>query len=558
MSIKLVESEIRRFIAAREPEVICLTGRWGVGKTFAWNRYLRDACTNNGVGLKRYSYVSLFGVNSLDEARYAVFENSVTSSGIGIEPSLETLRSNAKDVLERLGKRVFGFLNLTPLTRDYVGGLGPVWFSSVKETLICIDDVERRGQDLSVRDVLGLVSNLKERKACRVVLILNDEALEEEKEDFQRYFEKVVDACLVFAPSAEDCARIALVSNSRIGRLLAQRCVALGISNIRLIKKIERCVQTVEPLLAEFDEQVLNQAVQSLALLGWSKYEPDSAPSLAFLKTGRAAGLFRVKREELAGEKEASWNALLDAYGWSAMDEFDLVLLDGILNGFFDQSLIAKHGSQLNDNIEAAKRGNSLSNAWKMYHDSFAANEDQVVNSVYESCITNVQYITPVNLNGAVQLLKGLGRPQLATEVIKHYVVSRGKEREIFDLAHYPFTNHIDDPDVVKAFEDKCATIKDERDPTAILLSISKQRGWNPEDIEILTNLSIDRYYEIFKNNEADDLATVIDSCLLFDRISNASAAMAEIPKRAKEALRIIGRESRLNAMRVRKYGIEV
>lgn len=69
MSLELVENEIRRFLSSGEPEVICVSGHWGVGKTYAWNRYVQDAQRKRRFELKRYSYVSLFGINSLDELK---------------------------------------------------------------------------------------------------------------------------------------------------------------------------------------------------------------------------------------------------------------------------------------------------------------------------------------------------------------------------------------------------------------------------------------------------------------------------------------------------------
>ena len=35
MSTALVEKEIERFLASPEPEVLCLRGKWGVGKTYS-------------------------------------------------------------------------------------------------------------------------------------------------------------------------------------------------------------------------------------------------------------------------------------------------------------------------------------------------------------------------------------------------------------------------------------------------------------------------------------------------------------------------------------------
>ena len=45
MSTELVEveKEIARFLVSPEPEVLCISGKWGVGKTFSWNVFLRTA-----------------------------------------------------------------------------------------------------------------------------------------------------------------------------------------------------------------------------------------------------------------------------------------------------------------------------------------------------------------------------------------------------------------------------------------------------------------------------------------------------------------------------------
>jgi hypothetical protein len=182
----------------------------------------------------------------------------------------------------------------------------------VKNTLICIDDIGRRGKGLAVRDVMGLASHLKEHKECKVILILNDDGLEEDKNEFQTYYEKVVDSTLCFAPTAEDCARIALSGKTTGDQLLTTNCIALRISNIRPIKKIERAVRTIEPLLKPFDEQVLKQAFQSLTLFAWSLYEPTKAPPIDYLRKHNSAEYLVSKGETALNENEASWNALLE------------------------------------------------------------------------------------------------------------------------------------------------------------------------------------------------------------------------------------------------------
>jgi hypothetical protein len=61
-STKLLRQQIERFLASNEPEVLSIRGKWGAGKTYAWNRFLLHARDDDAIALKNYAYVSLFGV----------------------------------------------------------------------------------------------------------------------------------------------------------------------------------------------------------------------------------------------------------------------------------------------------------------------------------------------------------------------------------------------------------------------------------------------------------------------------------------------------------------
>ena len=76
MSVDLVKTEIARFLKDDRPGVLCIRGKWGVGKTHAWKEALKAALSEKRLGLLKYAYVSLFGLNSLEAFKYAVFENS--------------------------------------------------------------------------------------------------------------------------------------------------------------------------------------------------------------------------------------------------------------------------------------------------------------------------------------------------------------------------------------------------------------------------------------------------------------------------------------------------
>jgi hypothetical protein len=81
------------------------------------------------------------------------------------------------------------------LLRCYWGTIAkgqPLLFTAVRNQVICIDDLERRGA-ISVKDVFGLISYVREQRTCKVVLLLNETQLKQDAEaakEFENYFEK--------------------------------------------------------------------------------------------------------------------------------------------------------------------------------------------------------------------------------------------------------------------------------------------------------------------------------------------------------------------------------
>ena len=561
MSTSLVKNEILRFLSSDKPETLCIKGRWGVGKTFSWKQYLQDAAEiSKGIALERYAYVSLFGMNSLDELKYSIFEATVKKDQANRSASLQTLKSSM-DSVEKLGRKYAWAINLIPGSKNYLGAAAPAFFMSVRSQIVCIDDLERKGSKLDAADVLGLISFLKEERSCKVVLLLNDEALEvPDREKFDKYLEKVIDVSLAFAPSSSECVDIALPNRDAVSIRVSELCIKLGIKNIRVIRKIESAIRSIKLILEEFDEEVFTQAASSLALFGWSHFQPEEAPTLEFLTTKKAKDVYglqyNLNNQENIDPKEAAWNALLQAYGYVWTDEFDLVLIDGTKNGYFDPEIVKIHAKVLHDGAVATKADGSFQKAWDIYHDSFADNQEQVLDTVHASFMKNFKYISPMNLNGTVSLFKELGRNNQASKMIKHYIEHRDEERKFFNLEEYPFSSSVTDQEVIEAFRAKCASMEDKRDIPKLLQGLKD--NWTEESLLTLSAASVDEFYKSFKEATGNDLSKRIASALQFDNVANASDTMKEISKRAKQALRRIASESPINARRVAKYGIKL
>jgi hypothetical protein len=182
---ELVRTEIQKFLASPEPDVLCISGPWGVGKTCLWKDTLKKGPVP---ALSDYSYVSLFGIDSLEALKMAIYANQAR---LGKAPA-DKWRSK----IAMGGKKAQPLLELTPYVGNLVKALGTLYFSQVTKQIVCIDDLERRSKNLDVKDVLGLISFLKEERMCKVVLLLNDGQLDAEgAEMFRGHFEKTIELC---------------------------------------------------------------------------------------------------------------------------------------------------------------------------------------------------------------------------------------------------------------------------------------------------------------------------------------------------------------------------
>lgn len=541
---KFIELAIDRFLENDTPSVLCISGKWGVGKTFLWQEKMRKAVANGRLGLNRYSYVSLFGLSSLDDLKSSIFENTNTL----------TNHNEWTSALSELGKKSRGLAESIP----YVGkwfekNSERLWFLTVRNSFVCIDDLERAGGSLRMRDVLGLASFLKEQRKCKVVILLNEEELDDAgKEELSKYLEKVVDLRMVFEPDAQDSVRIALVGEDAITKQIAECVVHLGISNIRVIKKIEKVIHDVWPLVADLDEYVRRQSIQSLVLLGWSHHQPNLAPTIKFLSERRGV----ISKKEFTPE-ESKWSALLDAYPFRDMDELDGELLGAIRNGYVNEEKLRAKAVTLNDTVLAQRRDSSLEDAWNLYNLSFEDNEQEVLDRMYEALKQSVQSVTPLNLDATIRLFRDLGHNDKANELLDWFMANRIASDEFWSLEDDSFGNVLD-AGVRAAFAAKHTKSSAALDPVDVLRRLSASSLWTAEEFEALAALSVDDFYRIFKGHTGRDLRKIINTAFIFERFANPTEEMNQIAPRAREALRRIGAESPLNRRRVQRYGINV
>lgn len=558
MSFDMVKKEIFRFLKSDDPEALVLKGAWGVGKTYTWKKLLKEAQNAGDVKLNKYSYVSLFGINSLDSFKFAIFQQQISTKLIGTEPSLETFKKSTASLLTSLGKRWAHLLQGIPFAKNLTPALDSIAFFSLSKTLICVDDFERKGNDLSSKDALGLLSALKEQKKCKIVLVLNDSSFEEDSlKEYVRYKEKVVDIELYFNPSSAECVDITLENDDLITEKLREYVILLNINNIRIIKKIERLAVIIGSALSRYENEVIYQALQSLVLFTWSYYvKGEQVPSPDFIKHigNRMTGL----DDKEVSDQEKLWQSILSEYNYQATDEFDLVIANAVETGYVDEKALNENAQKINARVIAAKSSSSFEEAWHKYHDSFSNNDEEVLHGIYESFMKNTKHITPLNLNGTVRLFRDLNRNEQADEMIEHYIKVRKDESVLFNLERYAFGADINDKTIVDRFRKINKETRKRKTLQEVLEAIAGRDSWGGEDVKVMANATVDEYFDLFKSVRGRHLSSWVNTCLKFGRFTNASEQDKLIAAKATEALERIAKESDLNALRVAKFGIKI
>jgi hypothetical protein len=550
-SMEVTKSEIERFIRGSEPAVLCVTGEWGVGKTFLWHSVLDDLRKSKGLSLSRYSYVSLFGLSSLDDAKASLFENL---EWLDQDPTnfSQRGRTGAKALAAR-AKKLSELAGALPWVGQAFTKARSLYFSMIQNQIICIDDLDRKSTNLKMKDLLGLISFLREQRGCKIALLLNSEQLGDQKDEFEDLFEKVIESKVVLAPMASESAAIALPAQDSISVTLRAHCEMLDIRNIRVIKQIERLVRRIDELLIEFPQPIRYQAGHSLTLFGWSKYDRKKSPKMEFLKTSSIER--HLAQDNPIPEEVAVWESLLEKYKFQRSDAFDLTLMKYVDSMILDPDAIRGEARALQEQQRLGELHGTFEAAWRTFHDSFADDEDKVVQEIVDSTKRSCEVVSLANLNETVALLKNLGRESEAADLLKFFADNRN-EAGYWTLQDDPFMRGPFDPNVSAIIEQKKPAEPKEFDVAEALIGAAKD--YDRETIAKLAAVPAQTYCDLISAARGENLRSLVLSALEFRRIANASDDMRRVVSLMEEALRMVGRKSRLNALRVKKYGVSI
>ncbi|MFD1438600.1 KAP family P-loop domain protein [Acinetobacter sp. ANC 5380] len=229
---------------------VAITGQWGIGKTFFWNKFINERAKREeerkylpffitqkypNLFNKKYAYISLFGVESLADLKTAICTklssnhfNEFSSKNIETPILLKKFISQFRDI--KVSQ--YGVSASARLIESFL-------FAQVNNAIICFDDFERMSKKLDIEDVMGLANQLKLERNCQVILILDEDKAEgENNKKYAEYKEKLIDETIKIT-SVEPLIRANTQGiDEQLVNLMVKFANELGIHNFRFFQKV--------------------------------------------------------------------------------------------------------------------------------------------------------------------------------------------------------------------------------------------------------------------------------------------------------------------------------
>jgi hypothetical protein len=183
---------------------VLIDGPWGVGKTYLIKGLLDKYYSAAERDQERYAFVSLFGLNSVDQIDAALLASQYS-----------VLENGAAKIAGRLVQSTLKFARM-----DFTRQPGELKDRLAASAYI-FDDLERC--ELPVNTVLGYINELVEHDGCKVIIIANQREITED-EDYRRRREKLVGKTLIVQAAFDEALDhfISKVSDAGTGTFYAQ------------------------------------------------------------------------------------------------------------------------------------------------------------------------------------------------------------------------------------------------------------------------------------------------------------------------------------------------
>ncbi|KOP56562.1 hypothetical protein OX88_08790 [Pseudomonas coronafaciens pv. porri] len=567
MSVKKVEQALYEFAVKKSGSAIVLKGEWGTGKTFIWDKVIKEH--RLAVDQAKYSYVSLFGINSLAELKRSIYEHTVDTVKVGDVSTTQSILTNLANLdFTDAKSAVRKGLGLTGLAKiPYVGSVSSVvdsvQYALVSKTLVCIDDFERRGNSLTARDVLGLVSNLIESKKCSVLLILNEGSLQKDDEFFT-YSEKVFDYEVRYSPTLDEATSVVFSSTDDYENKIVENVKKLRINNIRLIRKVRYFANLVKPYLKDAPLEIIDKATLLIPLAIYAKYAgADKAVGIEDLVSYRIGfSVFATEKADFsegqqpAVRKKNEVRDFFNAYGFYGADEFTIEIINLINNGFASSDSIESLIESIAFAIDESNKRKQIGEAWRVFQHDINVSSNELLGMFEKAIRDSGDMSSPSEIDGIYEIFKAGDAEPRGRALVDYYFDAISKSGGYTHRKEFARTPNSDY--VVQKLEKYLSETTKVYSIDELCESFCTQ-SFSSEVVELLSKFSTDQFHGYFKRLDSTNFVAYANALVALGSRSDSNepeTIFDIVFKNVFAALKRIHDESPLMSLRLNKFMI--
>lgn len=427
-----IAKSLSDFGARKEGGAFVLHGAWGVGKTHFWKEVVKPEVMRKP-WFGKYSYVTLFGINSLPDLKTALavaseeWNRGAEAASWNKQDAIEKkhyIKATRVWLTQKIQPHLVNAAQTIPKAGDAIArAIALAGFYRVRNRLICFDDIERKGAGLSMRDFLGMISYLTEECNCRVVVLLNKDALPTyDMEEWHKSWEKVFQGSIQFKPTPDYACNIALNNSAERPwkKDLHDAFVQLKVSNIRLINRAAYFLNLIESRLPNSCHALTWQrAARSVAVLVFSVHGIGN--------DGPPIGV--VMGNKSSSAESSHWDSLMQSMGLKTTTKLEECILNMIETGIVPTSDLQNAIESHNNQVQYSARSKSFNEAWDSFRSTLANNPQSVLTSIQQAWPPVSSEMSISYLRDTVRLVRAAGDQQLATTFIDTWIAERSGER---------------------------------------------------------------------------------------------------------------------------------
>lgn len=377
---------------------IAITGEWGIGKTHFWNYFKENSLKGKN---EKIAYVSLFGIESLDALKYEIGIQS--HSGNDTEREQES-NSKFKNFFTsalshiKIPELESGGFALS-ISRELITG---VIGSMVKDTIICIDDLERKSDKLDLKDVMGLINQLKLEKNCQVIVILHQD---KDDDEFQEYKEKVFDEIFYLTDNFDVIKEI--INDDEVIDVYQEFYDKLGVKNLRFYERVHKDYAEIVSLIDDLTTTSKDSILRNLLLVRLADQFPkcfefdDEKCNFTFdLNFVLDFKLSNYMNDEFFAQKMDVLNQFLNNFVYFGdVEEWMKIIAENIIDHNIDSDVLKELVGQDKISEQKIQVKNQLDELMIEWHNLDLG--DSFANRLYDVLMNFVEINHSVDLNNA-------------------------------------------------------------------------------------------------------------------------------------------------------------